>query len=584
MKNAAVADLFDTMADIMDIKGEDAFRVNSYRKVARALRDLTEDVEQVHKEGRLTDLADIGKSSAEKIAQFLETGKVKAYEELTKGFPAEALEMLRIPGMGPKTVARLMGDKGIKNLSELAKAIESGGLVGLAGMGEKKIENIRAGIEFLRRSAGRILLGKALPVAQAMVERLKEGCELGAAEAAGSLRRMRETIGDIDILASVPSTRGKGKKGSAAQGRAVVEAFTSLPNVSEVLAAGDTKGSVRTEEGLQADLRVVAPESFGAALQYFTGSKAHNIKLRGLASDRGLKINEYGVFKGKKRIAGRTEEEVYPSLDLPWIPPELREDRGEVEAAAQGKLPDPLSPGDIRGDLHVHTRYSDGALSVTEMARNAREMGYSYVAITDHSRSLGVAGGLSLKRLKRQRAEIEAAREKLSGFAILTGTEVDILPQGGLDYPDDVLAELDIVIASVHSRFGMREKEMTERILTAVRNPNVTAIGHLTGRLLGQREAYEVDVGAVVAACAEHRTALELNANAERLDITDLVCRAAKEAGVKVLIGSDAHHPRHYWMMQLGVATARRGWLERGDVLNCMGLEELRDYARAGRS
>ncbi|MHC5033477.1 MAG: helix-hairpin-helix domain-containing protein, partial [Planctomycetota bacterium] len=398
MKNAAVADLFDTMADIMEIKGENAFRVSSYRKVARALRDLTEDVEQVHTEGRLTDLAGIGKSSAEKIAQFLETGKVKAYEELTTGFPVQVLEMLRIPGMGPKTVAKLMHDRGIESIPELEKAIENGDLAGLAGMGEKKIENIRAGIEFLRRSSGRILLGTALPVAQAMVERLKESCELGAAEAAGSLRRMRETIGDIDILATVPRSRRKGKKSSAAQGKAVIGAFTSLPNIAEVLAAGDTKASVRTEEALQVDLRVVGPESFGAALQYFTGSKAHNITLRGLAADRGLKINEYGVFKGKKRVAGRTEEEVYASLDLPWIPPELREDRGEVEAAARGKLPDPLSLGDIRGDLHVHTRYSDGALSVTEMARSAREMGYSYVAITDHSRSLGVAGGLSLKR------------------------------------------------------------------------------------------------------------------------------------------------------------------------------------------
>ncbi|MCK4284404.1 MAG: DNA polymerase/3'-5' exonuclease PolX [Candidatus Brocadiae bacterium] len=581
MKNAAVADMFDTMADIMEIKGEEPFRVNSYRRVARVVRDLTEDIEQVHREGRLTDLEGVGKSSAAKIAQFLASGRIEAHEKLLKGFPVDVLAMLRIPTMGPKTVGRLMREKGIEGIEDLEKAIERGDLVGMSGMGEKTIQNIRAGIEFLRRSAGRTLLGEALPVAQETIERMREKCDLGAAEAAGSLRRMKETIGDIDILVTGRAAkRRKTVDEEVPGGKEIVGAFTSLPNVSEVLAAGGTKGSVRTQEGLQVDLRVVSPDSFGAALQYFTGSKAHNIKIRGIALDKGLKINEYGVFKGKTRVGGKTEEEVYKCLGLPWIPPELREDRGEVEAAAAGKLPELVSLSDIRGDLHVHTNYSDGAQSVTDMAAAAREMRYSYIAVTDHSPSLGIAGGVSAKDLRRQHAEIAAAQKKLRGFTIFKGTEVDILPDGRLDYPQKVLERLDIVLASVHSRFGMSEKEMTARIVKAVRNPHVTAIGHLTGRLIGQREPYAVNVGAVVEACAEHRTALELNAHMDRLDITDLVCRQAKEAGVKVLIGTDAHRSAHYWMMQLGVGTARRGWLEKGDVLNCMEADELLDYLK----
>lgn len=579
MKNAAVAQMFDTMADVMAIRGEEVFRVNSYRKVARALRDLTEDIEQVHADGRLTDLPGVGKSTAEKIAQFLDTGKMQAYEKLMERFPTGALDMLRIPGMGPKTVGRLMVDKGIESIEDLEAAIEKGALAGMSGMGDKTVRKIRTGIEFLRRSAGRTLLGKALPVAQRIIEQLRERCKLGGAEAAGSLRRMKETIGDIDILVTTTG-RKKRKRGDdeVPGGREIVEAFTSLPGVAEVLAAGGTKGSVRTEEGLQVDLRVVAPQSFGAALTYFTGSKEHNIKIRGIALDRGLKVNEYGVFKGEKRVAGKTEEEVYKSVGLPWIPPELREDRGEIEAAAEGKLPDLVSLEDIRGDTHVHSEYSDGKQSVLEMARAARDMGYSYMAVTDHSPSLGVAGGLSVKDLQKQHADIEKARKKLDGFVILKGTEVDILPDGRLDYPDEVLGGLDLVIASVHSQFGMGETEMTDRIIRAVESPHVDAIGHLTGRLLGQRDAYAVDVGAVVRACAQHRTALEINAFMDRLDVTDLVCRQAREAGVKIMIGTDAHRAEHYWMMRLGVGTARRGWLEKGDVLNCMEAEDLLAY------
>jgi DNA polymerase (family 10) len=583
VKNAAIAALFDEMADVMEIQGENPFRVNSYRKVARVLRDLTEDVEQVHAEGRLTELDGIGSSSAEKIAQYLEAGRIEAHDDLVEGFPVGALEMLRIPGVGPKTVAHLMKDKGVESIEALAAAIAAGKLADMAGMGQKTIENLRAGIEFVRRSAGRILLGKALPVARGIVERLKAACDVKAVEAAGSLRRRQETIGDIDILATVAPKKGKRKGEEVRGGEAVIEAFTRLPGVAEVLASGGTKGSVRTEEGLQVDLRVVEPESYGAALVYFTGSKAHNVKIRSIGQDKGLKVNEYGVFRGEKRVAGETEEEVYEALGLPWIPPELREDRGEVEAAAAGTLPELVTLKDIRGDLHVHTDYSDGSLPVLEMARAARDMGYSYVAITDHSASLGVAGGLSARRLRKQQSDIAAAAGELGSFTILKGTEVDILPDGSLDYPERVLRGLDIVVASVHTRFGMSEEEMTRRLLKAAANPYVTAIGHLTGRLLGEREAYQLDVGAVVEACARHGTALELNSHMERLDISDLVCRQAKEAGAKVLVGTDSHSALHYWMMELGVATARRGWLEKGDVLNCMEADELLDYLRARR-
>jgi len=586
MKNAEIARMFETMADIMEIRGENQFRVSSYRKVARVVADMAEDIEKVAAGPGLTSVAGIGKSSAEKIEQYLKTGRMEAYEKLVADFPAGALELLRIPEVGPKTVARLMREKGITSIEALEKAIERGDLDGMAGMGPKTIENLKKGIALVKARQGRTLLGEALPVAQGIIASLRERVELGAAEPAGSLRRMRETVGDIDILATVkpPRRRARRTADEVPGGRQVVEAFCSLEEVAEVLAAGDTKGSIRTRAGLQVDLRVVPPESFGAALQYFTGSKAHNIKVRSIAAARGLKINEYGVFRGERRLAGATEEEVYAALELPWIPPELREDRGEVEAAAEGRLPRLVTLEQVRCDLHVHTSYSDGAMSVEEMARAAKQMGYSYVALTDHSKNLGVAGGLTEEQLARRNDEIERVAEKLGGFRILKGTEVDILRDGSLDYSDEVLASLDWVVASVHDHFNLSERQMTERILRAVRHPLVHAIGHLTGRLLGKREPYAVDVSAVVEACAETGTCLELNAHPERLDIRDVVCREAKQAGVKVAIGTDAHHASQYALMHYGLATARRGWLEPDDVLNCMSAEELLRFLNSAKS
>jgi len=578
MKNAEIARLFGTMADIMEIQGQNAFRVNSYRRIARVVGDMVEDVEQLAGGGRLTDIQGIGKSSAEKIKEYLDTGRMSAYEKLVAGFPTEALDMLGIPGLGPKTVARLINERDITSIEALEKALETGQLDGLAGIRARSVEKMRKGIDLVKRSRGRTLLGEALPLAESIIKELRDKVALGAVEAAGSLRRRKETIGDIDILATVAAPkRGKGaQKEIAAAGAKVVGAFTSLEDVEDVLASGPTKGSVRTTGGLQVDLRVVEPGSFGAALQYFTGSKAHNVKVRGLAQDRGLKINEYGVFKGERQVAGTSEEEVYAALGMPWVPPELREDRGEVEAALVGELPELVELKQIKGDLHVHTNYSDGVLSVLETARAARQYGYGYVALTDHSKNLTIARGLDEETLRRRNAEIDEANSRLKGFTILKGTEVDILKDGSLDYDDEVLAELDFVIASVHDNFGMAEGAMTERILRAVRNRRVHAIGHLTGRLLGRRDAYEVNVPAVVEECARTGTWLELNAHPERLDITDVVCHEAKQAGVKVVINTDAHNSSHFPFMQYGVATARRGWLSEGDVVNCLTPAKLK--------
>ena len=543
------------------------------------MRDLAEDIEQVAAEGRLGDLPGVGKSSAEKIQQYLETGKMEAYERLVRDFPLGALGMLKIPTLGPKTVAKLLNEKGIDSVDKLEAAMNEGRLEGMAGMGQKSLDKIRRGIEMVKKGRGRTRLGAALPIAREIVAKMRETCRLVEADPAGSLRRRRETVGDVDILVIDEGAAGGGGEDVAA-GADVIREFASLDIVSEVLAAGGTKGSIRTREGLQVDLRVVRPESFGAALQYFTGSKAHNVRIRGIALDKGLKVNEYGVFKGDRSVAGATEEEVYAALGLPWIAPELREDRGEVEAAIEGRLPHLLTMDDVRGDFHVHTNYSDGSASVLELAQAAKSLGYRFLGLTDHSKSLGVAGGLDEEGLARRNEEIDRTIQELEGFLLLKGTEVDILEDGSLDYDDDTLGRLDLVIAAVHGRFAMEERRMTERICRAAANPHVHVIAHPTGRLIGEREPYQVDMSAVVATCAKHGTALELNAYPERLDITDTVCRQAKEAGVKVAIGTDSHSRTQLGLMEFGVAWARRGWLEPQDVLNCWPAERLLAFLR----
>jgi len=568
LRNREVASIFERMADILEFKGENEFKIRAYRRAARVISDLTEDIERIAESGQLESVPGIGKAIAKKIEEYLTTGRMSKFEEVKRGIPDSLIDLMEVPGLGPKSLAILNRELGVENLDDLRRVIDEGKVLDLPGFGRKKAENILRGIELYRSSRGRIPLGVAEPVASRIVNDMRGSGYVGSIEAAGSLRRMKETIGDIDILATGPD------------GKRIIDTFVGLPYVREVLAAGDTKGSVIVDDGLQVDLRVVDDGSYGAALAYFTGSKAHNIRLRDIAKDRGLKINEYGIWRGGARLGGRVEEEIYSALGMIWIPPEMREDRGEVEAALEGRLPDLITESDIRGDLHVHSKWSDGSATLEEIAAEAMRRGYEYVAITDHSRSLRIAGGLTEDEVWRQIEEIERLNRTYTGFRLLSGTEVDIRADGTLDYPDGLLARLDIVIASVHTSFKQDEAAMTDRITAAMENPNVDVIGHPTGRLLGEREEYRVDMERVMEAAARTGTALEINAYYQRLDLNDVNCRRAKEMGVKLAIGTDAHHLDQMRMMKLGVGTARRGWLERKDVINTMSLEEILKWLR----
>jgi DNA polymerase (family 10) len=576
MKNKELADLFGKMADILEFKGENPFKINAYRKASRIMGDLTQDVEEITEIGKLKEVPGIGEGMAQKIMEYLKTGKISKFEEARKGVSDELIAVMDIPGMGPKTLSMLHKEKGIGNLSQLEKAVEDGSLMGLFGIGEKKIENIKRGIQLLKQSKGRMNLGIAFPLAKRIVESLREKTGSGKIEWAGSLRRMRENIGDIDILATGPDPQK------------IVHTFTHLPEVKEILASGETKAAVIVEGGTQIDLRVVEEDSYGAALQYFTGSKGHNIHLRGIAKAKGIKINEYGVFKGERRIGGEEEKDVYSALGIDWIAPELREDRGEIEAAQEGHLPNLVQESQVKGDLHVHSKWSDGASSIEEIARAAQKRGYQYVAICDHSRSLKIAHGLDESRLMKQIEEIDRMNEKLQGeklkgFQILKGAEVDILADGRLDFPEKILEKLDLVVAAVHSGFKQDRSKMTKRIVRALENPLVHLLAHPSGRLLGARDPYEVDVEELMEAAKQHGKALEINAYFERLDLDDIHSRKAKEMGIRMVIGTDAHHLDQMWMMSLGVAVARRGWLETKDLLNTLSLKEILKWARGVR-
>jgi len=567
-KKEELSGLFERLADVLEFKGENPFKSIAYRKAARTLLDLDEEIETIVAEGRLRSIPGIGEGIAKKILEYLETGQVKHYEEARAGIPDSVLEIMNIPGMGPKTTALVYKELGIKSVDELEAAASAGKLRELPGMGAKKEENILRGIRLVRDGSKRILLGVALPIVEAIIAELSTVTGVEMILPAGSLRRMKETVGDIDILAA------------SEDGRRIVEAFTSLGCVREVLAAGDTKGSIITQDGLQVDLRVVKAESFGAALQYFTGSKDHNVALRRLAQARGLKINEYGVFRGEERIAGTTEEEVYRALDLPLIPPELREDRGEIEAAQKGELPRLVEFADVKGDFHVHTTASDGHNTIEEMVEAAVRRGYKYIAICDHSKSTTVANGLDETRLLAQVAEIRKLQSRYKGIRILAGSEVDIRNDGTLDFPDEVLGQLDIVIAAVHSALKRPRDEMTRRILKAMDNPHVRLIAHPTGRLLGKREPSELDMEAVLKRAAETGVGLEINAQPDRLDLDDRDCRRAQELGVKVAIGTDAHDADSLWYMRLGVGVARRGWVGKDSLLNTFTASRLEKVLR----
>ncbi len=562
-KNSEIAEIFEHMSDMLNVLGENPFKVRAYRNAAENLLELGEDVEDVAARGGLTEIPGVGKDLAEKIDAYIKTGKIKEYEKLRGQVPLDLVDLLHIQGLGPKTLSLLFKELNVRDLAGLEKALSGEEILKFRGMGKKKIDDIKRGVEIFKESKERTLLGAAVPLAEGIVREIAKIPGTEGTILAGSIRRMRETVRDMDILTISDDTE------------AVVDAFTGMKFVKDVLASGGTKGSVILKEGMQADLRVVGPESYGAALLYFTGSKAHNVKLRTLATKKGLKINEYGVYKGEKRIAGETEKEMYKTLGLPYIPPELREDRGEIEAAFEGKLPDLIEQDDIKGDLHTHTKWSDGRGTIEEMAESAIRLGYEYIAITDHSPSQTIANGLSIERLRAKQKELESAAKKFKNIKILMGTEVDIKSDGTLDYPDSVLRELDVVIASVHSGFKMDRQTMTNRIIRAVKNPYVHAIGHPTGRLLGERDPYDVDMDLVIEAALEYGKALEVNGSYPRLDLNDLHARKAVDAGVKIIISTDAHSTDQLLFMKYGVGTARRGWVQKKDVLNALPYKEL---------
>ena len=580
MENAVLSAIFDQMADIMEILGEDRFRINSYRKVARVIGDIPTDVDDLLAGGQLAKVPGIGKSSLAKIEEFIKTGTITAQQELLRKIPPELLELLNIPGVGPKGVKAVYGQLKVTSIAELKAVIEDGSLAGLAGFGDKKAAAIARGIAFLERSTGRIRLDQALEASHLVLRFLRDVAGTLKSQTAGSLRRCSETIGDVDILVAV-----KGKSSGKAGGQ-IIQAFTSAEFVQEVLAAGPTKGSAIIQApsaAVHVDVRVVPQESFGAAAQYFTGSKEHNVRLREIAVKAKLKLNEYGLFKGDKIVAGPVEEEIYEKLGLDYVQPFLREDRGEVEAAKNHSLPELIDPADIVGDLHIHTNASDGNCDISELAEAAKVWGYEYICITDHSRSSVIANGLSAKRLAQEIQEIRKINDKVKGITILAGSEVDILANGSLDFDDKLLAELDFVIASVHSGLAGPRQKVTMRTLKAMDNPYVNCIGHPTGRLIGQREAMDLDIAAVISHAAQTHTALEVNANPWRLDLKDVHCRMAIAAGVKLAIGTDAHSTNGLGLMGYGVATAGRGWATKSDVLNTLSLAKLKSWIKTKR-
>jgi DNA polymerase (family X) len=563
MTNATIADAFDLLGDILDFQGANPFRVRAYRNSARTIRDYPEPLAAMVELGKekLTEIDGIGDDLAAKIITLVQTGSIPQLEELKAQVPESVLALLRIPGVGPKKAAALHKQLGIKTLAELKAACEAGQVRSLKGFGEKTEQLILQGMTIAETASERMYWATADQVVQALREHLQKCPAIEQLEFAGSYRRGKETVGDLDIL--VVSTKVDD----------VMDCLASYPEVTTTLARGETKMSIRIASGLQIDLRVVPAESFGAALQYFTGSKEHNVILRGMAKDQGLKISEWGVFRvdgeQESRIAGATEKEVYGTLDMPVFPPELREGRREFEWAAAGKLPDLITASDIRGDLHMHTSATDGSASIEEMVAAARERGLAYIAITDHSQRVSMARGLTPERLLAQWAEIDRIRETLpKGFTLLKGIECDILEKGGMDLPDDVLAQADWVIASVHYGQKQPRQQITERILGAIENPHVSMVAHPTGRLINRRDAYEVDLEAVFTAAKKHGKLLELNANPMRLDLNDVYCAAAKQHGIPIVINTDAHSPDGLDVLRYGILQARRAGLTKHDVAN----------------
>jgi DNA polymerase (family X) len=565
MRNLEITFIFNQIADLLEIQGANPFRVRAYRRAALNIEGLADNIETLSVAGTLRNISGIGQDLANKIDEYLRTGKIAFHEDLKKEVPLGLAKMVEIPSVGPKTAKEIYDRFRIETVEDLEALCKTDKLLGVPGFKQKTLGNILRGIELYRRRRGNYLLGRAVPIAKQLCKYLEPYAERVAY--AGSLRRMKEIVHDVDILAASKDP---------AQ---IMQVFLNMPFVEAVLAQGGTKASVRVQDDLQVDLRVVDIQSWGAAMHYFTGSKAHNIRMRERAIKQSLKLNEYGLFdSNEKCVAGAEEQEIFEKLGLPYIPPVLREDWGEMEAAAQGKLPHIVQMDDIRGDLHMHTTWSDGKYSADEMVQASRRAGYKYVALTDHSKSLGVAGGLSDDDLLKHTEECHALNAKYPDIRVLAGTEVDIRQDGSLDYPDELLSKLDFVVASVHSGFNQDRATLTSRIVRAMQNPYVRVIGHPTGRLLGDRDPYELDIDAVMKEAGRTRTCLEVNSNFHRLDLNDFHCRKARDMNVHVIISTDSHTYDDMQNLQYGVATAQRGWIERDRVLNARPVEEMLNF------
>ncbi len=563
--NQEIAKIFYEIAAILDMK-DIPFKPRAYEKAALIIETLEEDIKDIYKRGglkALTDMPGIGQGIAERIEEYIKTRHIKDYERLKKQVPIDVSGLTSIEGLGPKNVYKLYKKLGIKTVEQLEKAAKSGKLKNLEGFGEKSEQKILKGIEFVKKGQGRFILGFVFPTIKLILERIKKLPYVEIAEPAGSIRRMQETVGDLDILAI------------SKEPEKVIDYFVKMPEVAHIYGKGPTKANIRLANGMDADLRVLEPKSFGAALQYFTGDKYHNIAVRELAIKKGYKLSEYGLFKGKKVIAGKTEEEIYEKLGLEWMPPEIRTNSGELEAAKERKLPKLIPYGSLKGDLQVQTNWTDGQNSIREMAEAAKKAGLEYIVITDHTKSLAMTGGLDEKKILKQMAEIDKVQKEVSGIKILKGAEVNILKDGQMDISDEVLSKLDVVGGAVHSNFNLPEKEQTQRIIKAMENQNVDIIFHPTGRVIQKREPYKVDMEELIKAAKRTKTVLEIDAYPDRLDLKDEYIRKAVEAGVKLSIDSDSHSPIHFQYLDLGIGQARRGWTEKKDIINTRSLKEM---------
>ncbi len=569
MDKHTVATIFYEMAQALEIKGENPFRVRAYQNGARIIDSLAGDLSQMLDSGELAKIKGIGPNLIDHIKEIIKTGELKEHRKLMKSLPAGLFELLKIQGLGPKKLAVIWRELGIKTVGELEYACKENHLIDLPGFGAKMQEKILAGIAYLKRFADQHLYETVFWAAQDILAKIKKHKGVIKAEIAGSIRRRKELIKDIDILVATKNSKP------------IMQAFVKMPEVQSVTAQGETKSSVLLENGIAADLRTVTSEQFPFALHYFTGSKEHNVAMRSLAKEKKLKLNEYGLFKNKKSLVCKNETDLFNALGLDYIPPELRENQDEIKAAAKHKLPKLITEDDLKGVFHAHSNWSDGLLTIMEMAKAAKMMGYKYLGISDHSRSAQYAGGLTPEDIQKQHKEIDEVNNKLKDFVVLKGIECDILVDGKLDYPDSILKTFDFVIISIHSRFNMPEKEMSKRIIKAMQNPYAKILGHPTGRLLLAREGYQVDMPKIIEAAAKHKVAIEINAHPQRLDLDWRYGKFAKSKGVKIVISADAHDEEGLTHMAYGVSIARKGWLEKQDILNCLDASQIRSYFKS---